>query len=240
MFKNCNFSTNIYGTFPQKQKAHSSNTLQDFKDDVLKKYASSSNADGHSDMEVQDVDISMTDDGDDDIKELQNLLEKRLALLFLKLESIFHVQNRCIDEVIEELHFISHSASGPITKDPLQSCLGKHNCDIDEAVVSDMVTELCEANPLNSTLSRSGPLSSAYKRRAFFEEQFDLVKPVEYVLSKEENRTFQYIPLFKSLLQILNQKEICDFIVHDSEAQSNSDSQYRTMSDDNYYKTNYR
>ena len=65
-----------------------------------------------------------------------------------------------------------------------------------------------------------------------------MVKPVEYVLSKEENRTFQYIPLFKSLLQILNQKEICDFIVHDSEAQSNSDSQYRAMSDGNYYKTN--
>ena len=150
VFKNC---TNIYGTFPQKQKAHSSNTLQDFKDDVLKKYASSSNADGHSDMEVQDVEISMTDDGDDDIKELQNLLEKRLALLFLKLESIFNVPNRCIDEVIEELHFISHSASGPIMKDTLQSCLRKHNCDIDEAVVSDMVTELCEANPLNSTES---------------------------------------------------------------------------------------
>ena len=125
VFKNCNFSTNIYGTFPQKQKAHSSNTLQDFKDDVLKKYASSSNADGHSDMEVQDVDISMTDDGDDDIKELQNLLEKRLALLFLKLESIFHVPNRCIDEVIEELHFISHSASGPICN-PLGTLRKKH------------------------------------------------------------------------------------------------------------------
>ena len=135
-------------------------------------------------MEVQDVDISMTDDGDDDIKELPNL-EKRLALLFLKLESIFHVSNRCIDKIIEELNFISHSASCPIIKDTLQSCLGKHNCDIDETVVSDMVTELCEANPLNSTLSRSGPLSSAYKRRAFFEDQFGVVKPVEYVLSKE-------------------------------------------------------
>ena len=55
---------------------------------------------------------------------------------------------------------------------------------------------------------------------------------------RRENRTFQYIPLLKSLLQILNQKEIRDFIVHDSTAQSNSHSQHRAMSDGNYYKTN--
>ncbi len=190
---------------------------------MLKRYAASSNADGHSDVGVQDVEFSITDDGDDDVRDLPNLLEKRLALLFLKLASIFNVSIRCIDEVIE-LHFISHSASGPIIKDILQSCLGKHNWEIDEAVVSDMVRELCDANPFTSTLSHSGPLSSAYKRRTFFKEQFGVVEPVEYVLSKEENRTFHYIPLLKSLLQTLTQKEIQDFIFHDGEAQSNSDS----------------
>lgn len=194
VFKNCDFGTNIHGTFAShKSKKHTPHTLQDFKDDVLKMTcASSPNADDHSDMEVQDVEFSVTDDGDgDDIKDLPNLLEKRLALLFLKLEIIFNVSNRCIDDVIEELHFISHSASGPIIKNILQSCLGKHNCEIDEAVVSDMVTELCKANPLTSTLGRSGPLSTVYKRRAFFKEQFGVVEPVECVLSKEENRTFQ-------------------------------------------------
>ncbi len=158
--------------------------------------------------------------------------------MFLKLESVFNVSNRRIDEVIEELHFISHSASGPIIKDILQSCLGKHSCEVDEAVVSDMVTDLCDANPFTSTLSHSGPLSSAYKRRAFFKEQSGVVEPVEYVLSKEENRTFQYIPLLKSLLQALTRKEIRDFIFHNDEVQSNSDSQYRALSDGNYYKTN--
>ncbi len=139
---------------------------------------------------------------------------------------------------MEELNFIFHSASGLIIKDILQSCLGKHNCEIDEAVVSDMVRELCDSNPFTSSLSRSGPLSSAYKRSAFFKEQFGVVEPVEYVLSKEENQTFQYIPLLKSLLQTLTQKEIRDFIFHDGGAQSNSDSQHRVLSDGNYYKTN--
>lgn len=166
-----------------------------------------------SHVEIQDVEFLMTDDGDDDIKELPNLLWKKIALLFLKLESISNVSNKCIDEVNKELHFISHSASGPMIKNIIQSCLAKHNCGIDEAVVSDMVTELCNANPLTSTLSRSGPLSTAYKRRAFFKEQFGVVEPVEYVLSKEENRTFQYVPLLKSLLQTLAQKEIQDFFL---------------------------
>lgn len=130
--------------------------------------AYSSNADDQSVVEVQDVEFPVTDDGDDDIKDLPNLLGKKITLLFLKLESIFNVSNRYIDEVIEELYFISHSASGPIIKNIIQSCLAKHNCEIDEAVVSDMVTEFCNANPLTFTLSRSGPLSTAYKRRAFF------------------------------------------------------------------------
>lgn len=71
----------------------------------------------------------------------------------------------------------------------------------------------------------------------FFKEQFGVVEPVEYVLSKEENQTFQYVPLLKSLLQTLAQKEIQGFVFN-NEAPSNSDFQYRTLSDGNYYKTN--
>ena len=238
VFKNCNFSTNIYGTFAShRSRKHTPHTLQDFKEDLLKRYADAGDC---GDIGVQDVEFSITDDGNyyEDVRDLPNLIERRLALLFLKLESIFNVSNRCIDQVIEELHFISHSASGPIIKNILQACLRKHNCEIDDAVVSDMVTELCDANPFTSTLSSGGPLSSAYKRRAFFKEQFNVVEPVEYVLSKEENRSFQYVPVLKSLLQVLTQKQIQDFIFPDGEAQTNNDTQYRAFSDGIYYKTN--
>lgn len=65
-----------------------------------------------------------------------------------------------------------------------------------------------------------------------------MVEPVEYVLIKEENRSFQYVPILKSLLQALTRKEIRDFIFHDGEAQNNNDTQYRALSDGIYYKTN--
>lgn len=114
VFKNCNYSTNIYGTFAS-HRSH-------FKEDLLKGYASSSNTDDYSDVDVQDGELSITDDGqdDNDVRDLTNLIEKKLALSFLKLESTFNVSNRCIDEVVEELNFICQSASGPLIKDILQ------------------------------------------------------------------------------------------------------------------------
>lgn len=50
---------------------------------------------------------------DEEIAELPNLIEQNLAHLLLKLESIYNVPHRCIDELVEELQFISSSASGP-------------------------------------------------------------------------------------------------------------------------------
>lgn len=149
-------------------------------------------------MDVQDGELSISDDGrdDDDVRGLPNTTEKKKMVLFLKLETTFNVLNRCIDEVVE-LNFVSHSPSGPIIKYIFTVLLEEANCKIEEFVVSDMVTELCDANPLISTLSSSGPLSSACKRRAYYQEQFAVVEPVEYVFSKENDRSFQYVPILK-------------------------------------------
>lgn len=48
-------------------------------------------------MDVQDAELSITDDGrdDDDVRDLP-----KLALLFLKLESTLNVSNRCIDKTV--------------------------------------------------------------------------------------------------------------------------------------------
>ncbi|XP_042084783.1 uncharacterized protein LOC102293912 isoform X2 [Haplochromis burtoni] len=224
-----------------RSRRHTPHSLQDFKENLLKRYVCYSNTEDCSNMDVQDEELSITNDGqgnDDDVRDLPNIIEKNMALLFLKLESKFNVSNKCIDEIIEELHFITETASGPLIKEILQSCLRKNNCEIDESVVSDMVTELCEANPFTSTLCSGGSLSSAYKRRAYFREQFAVVEPVEYALSREEDRSFQYVPILKSLLQAMTRKEIQDLILHDEKPQGKDGTQYRAFCDGIYYKTN--
>ncbi len=49
-----------------------------------------------------------------------------------------------------------------------------------------MVTELCEFNPISLALKSDGPLSTAYKRKMYFKENFSVVEPVEYVLNARE------------------------------------------------------
>lgn len=150
-------------------------------------------------------------------KELPDLIESSIAHLMLKLESIFSVPSRCINE------FVSYSASGPALKEILQLCLKKHNCAVDDLVISEMMTELCQSNPISLALGRNGPLSSSYKRRQYFKEHFSVVEPVEYLLSAKDRRTFQYIPILKSLHVVLKKKEIQDLLTHSCETHSSSE-----------------
>ena len=83
--------------------------------------------------------------------------------------------------------------------------------------LSEMVNDICGANPISSALCDGGPLSSACKRRKYFNEHFSVVEPIEYVLSRESS--FQYVPILKSLLQVFSKKDIQDLILSEPEAQ---------------------
>lgn len=178
------------------------------------------------------------DPEDEEVRELPNLIEKNLSHLLLKLESVFNVPQRCIDELVEDLHFVSLSASGPILKELLQSCLKKYNCKVDDLIISEMVTDLCECNPIALSLRSNGPLSTSYKRREYFKEHFSMMEPIEYLLSAREQRSFQYVPILKSLHEILKKKEIQDLLTHSCEADSSSETQYKSFHDGTNFKNN--
>lgn len=52
-------------------------------------------------------------------------IKERFVHLFLNLESTFNVPNKCIDEVVDELRYISMCASSPFLKDVVVSTLKK-------------------------------------------------------------------------------------------------------------------
>lgn len=120
---------------------------------------------------------------------------------------------------MEKLHFVSYSASGPILKETLQSCLKKHNCVVDDLVISEMVTELFQSNPLSLALGSNGPLSSSYKIRQYFKEHFSVVD----LLRAKDRRTFQYIHILKSLHAVLKKKDIQDLLTHSCETHNSSE-----------------
>lgn len=58
-------------------------------------------------------------------QELSQDIKEKLGHLLLKLESTFNVPKKCIDEIVDELQFISFCASGPVLRDvvdPVLSC----------------------------------------------------------------------------------------------------------------------
>jgi len=47
---------------------------------------------------------------------IENFHNNELGSLLLKIDCIFNVPRRCIDEIVEELQFITCSASAPVIK----------------------------------------------------------------------------------------------------------------------------
>lgn len=92
---------------------------------------------------------------------------KRIALLLLKLESIYNASVRCIDSLVEDLHFISSSASVDVVRNTLDSTLRLNQCNVDHAIMTDLREQLCNSHPISRVLGGGGPLSSAFKRRRY-------------------------------------------------------------------------
>lgn len=65
-----------------------------------------------------------------------------------------------------------------------------------------------------------------------------MMSPLEYLRSREEDRSFQYIPTLKSQPQVLNQKEIQDLILRDRVDQCTGEFYHTAFSGGIHYKTN--
>lgn len=144
--------------------------------------------------------------------------------------------SKCITEVVAELQFLSSVVSGPGIRKTVNSCLRKHSCVLDDSVVSDLVTQLSESNPISTAFRADGPLATTFKRQEFFKKTFHVVQPVEYILDKKEGRTFQYVPILLSLSQILSLNDIQEKAFNSS--YTTQDGSYESFHDGTHFKEN--
>jgi hypothetical protein len=87
------------------------------------------------------------------------------------------VPNKCIDEIVDELQFLSCSSSGPVLRHVVESTFKKHNYDFDSALLSDLVSNLCESHPISSAVGKDGPFTTSYRRRQYIKSHFSVVEP---------------------------------------------------------------
>lgn len=185
--------------------------------------AAEANVDSDVEPEIKEQDLSKT-------------LELKLGSLVLKLENYFHVPRTAIDELLAELHYLLVSASVPISNEVIIEILKNHNVCVDQIVVKELTTALSSCNPLLKAIAKEGPRATAHKRQKYYKENFEVVEPVEYILESRTNRTFQYVPVLKTLQQLLKQKNILSEVVDSHTDNHSVNGEYRCYQDGSHFK----
>lgn len=254
VFLGCPFKTNIYNTFyTHKKRKHHPHTLKDFKGSVVTRVdpvqviESSDNVRASCSEDVSYGEFeseSVTECDNSAVENQPELIERKLAVILLKLEHIFHVPAKGLDEFLEELVFLLSSASVPLTKRTITEIFKSHNLHISQAVIEELANSVCVSNPVAKILGKCGPLATPYKRKLYYIQNFRVVEPVEYFLSIDQRKLFQYIPLLQLLQEILSHNKLLDRVIEEQIAQENRENLngdqrvYRSFRDGEHYKRN--
>lgn len=242
MFKGCTFRTNIYGTFKShKNRKHLGYSYSDFKPGIVAERDSSSVSGEHGDTEEsEEAQLEVQSSFQRDCSESLKMIEEKLAAVLLKLENILHVPSNAVDELLQDLHFLMSSASQTTLNAVVSDFCTKHNLALDATETEELASAFCLANPLIKAIGDQGPLGTAFKRKRYFKDKFQVVEPVEYVLDKERNHTYQYVPLLQSLQQLLSKDGIIDEVVENYSAHQNETAQqeYKSFQDGEFFKQN--
>ena len=190
-------------------------------------------------VEQSDTDTEVPSRGHSQIENLEEAIEQGFAAALLKLEHLVHVPSKAIDVFLEELHHFISVAPVPLSSDKVSDIFRQRNIPVDELVVRELVNAICSTSPVQVSIQKGGPLSTAYLRRQYYKDTFGIVEPVEYILDARRKRSFQYVPILKSLQQLLNRSEIVDQVVRGHQSQGSTDSGlYKSLRDGSLLKGN--
>lgn len=137
----------------------------------------------------------------------------------LKLEYLVHVLGTSIDEFLQELNYLISSTSVTFSRGFVSDILERHSLQVNEQVVTEITKAVNLSNPVQRATEKGGPLSTSYLCKTIYKEKLGVVDPVTYVLNHRKKNTIQYVPLLKSLQQILNCKVLLDQIIKNHKGQ---------------------
>lgn len=175
-------------------------------------------------------------------EDLQKVIEQIFAAALLKLEHLVHVPGTAVDVFLEELCHLICSAPVPLSCDIVRGIFQQRNVHINDLIIRETVDALSFGNPVQRSIQKGGPLSTVYLRKQYYKQNFSVVEPVEYILDAKNKRTFQYVPVLKSLQQLLSRRDILDKVVEGHPRQevtcSEASYQYKSSRDGSLFKEN--
>lgn len=212
IFQSCSYKTNVYGSFKtHRYRNHRLASVSDLKAELTLRAQQTHHSSDDINADNLHEDFSENEEASSafDTEDLSSI-EHKIASVLLKLEHVFLVPSVAIDYLLQELHYLIRVVSVPVTYDTITQLLQKYNCQVDIAVVQELASVLCESSPIQSAVGDTGPLSTSWKRKVYYKNNFSVVEPVEYVLDQKSKRSFQYVPILKALQQILSCQPILD------------------------------
>ncbi|XP_049450794.1 uncharacterized protein LOC125900072 [Epinephelus fuscoguttatus] len=236
-FADCSFKSSILSTFTaHRSRYHKFSTLNSLRPELCVEHTLTNGVVAVGEDFVSDTEESPSYDP---IPEAEPLFENgeaiknQLASLLLRMQTILHVSNTAIQEVIDELFDIGEFANQNVKK-IIQKVLDANNCVADASVVASLSDEIQLLNPLKF-LSRQGPLGTERKRQSFYKKNFTVIEPVEYVLNAQEKKhSFVYVPILDLLSKLLEKSEILQTL----QTSSQREGHYSSFQDGEYFKEN--
>lgn len=240
-FKNCNYRTNSYSAFnAHKSRKHSGDSgfgecvVLAYNDSAPELVAAESlrePAETHSPGSADTFDLDeINSQCDPDMLKAQ--LNHNLASLFLKMQSILHVSEMASQEIVEHLTQIFF-LSQPILKHDIREVLESHDITVSEAILNEVVSTVMDCNVIVSATAKGKPLSSTKRRKTFIENNYPVVKPVQYLL--QPGHTAVHVPILKMIQKIFSHTDILDKIKETKVAQNGV---YVSHQDGLYFKEN--
>lgn len=110
---------------------------------------------GTSDTE----ELEVMEEACDDPCGLEKQLEHNLASLLLKMQTILHIPECAVQEVIQHICQI-HDLSQPLMHSKVKAVLKKYYPNVDEQVAKDIIYAVSESNVLTSLCGKHGSLGT--------------------------------------------------------------------------------
>ena len=213
-FKGCTFESSVYSTFnAHKSKVHRDMTWTTFKSEIVVSTETEddkcSDCDDTLEINVVDTAGNLDDDNETPEAESQHLwedLEHNLAALFLKMQTVLHVPEKSVQEVIQQLCDLVQLSQAPLYS-KVKMLLQKHHTNVDESVVREVVDTLTGSNIITACCGKDGCLATIKRRASYVLREFPLVMPIEYVVEKGR-KTVAYVPLLQMLQKMLNKQDV--------------------------------
>lgn len=150
--------------------------------------------------DIEDIDKVSKVASECDLHDLEKQLEHNLASLLLKMQTVLHIPESAMQDIVQQLWQINQ-LSQPLLQNRVRTVLNKYNCNMDETVVKEIISVVSESN-IMTYCSKDGPLVTAKKRAAYVRREFPLVNPIEYVVEKSKKPLaycmFQLFPCYRS------------------------------------------